>query len=121
MQYLLLDDILEIHDDLIERYGGSYGIRDISLIESALARPKCGYYSGVIKQASVLWESLSQNHPFIDGNKRTAYASMYVFLAINDVGICATSSQAFDFIINMYQKDAFSACNLEIWINKHIN
>jgi death-on-curing protein len=57
---------------LIERFGGSHGLRDQGALESALARPQTGYYLDLIEEAAALWESLSQNHPFIDGNKRIA-------------------------------------------------
>jgi len=64
-------------------YGGSQGVRDYGLLEAALYRPQTGYYAGLIEEAAALWESLAQNHPFIDGNKRTAFAATYTFLAIN--------------------------------------
>ena len=81
--YIRVDDILAIHADQIERYGGGQGIRDPGLLEAALFRPQTGYYPTLIEEAAALWESLSQNHPFVDGNKRTAFAATYVFLAIN--------------------------------------
>ncbi len=59
-----------IHKTLIDRFGGSYGIRDVGGLESALARPQTGYYRDLIEEGAALWESLSQNHPFIDDNKR---------------------------------------------------
>lgn len=72
--YLTLAEVLAIHDDQIERYGGSAGVRDCGLLEAALFRPQTGYYADLIEEAAALWESLAQNHPFIDGNKRTAFA-----------------------------------------------
>ncbi len=77
--YIRVDDILAIHADQIERYGGGEGIRDPGLLEAALFRPQTGYYRTLIEEAAALWESLSQNHPFVDGNKRTAFAATYVF------------------------------------------
>ena len=70
--YPLIDDVLLVHRTLIERFGGSYGLRDRGALESALARPQTGYYRDLIEEAAALWESLSQNHPFVDGNKRVA-------------------------------------------------
>jgi death-on-curing protein len=67
---------------LINRYGGSAGVRDMGALEAALYRPQSGYYEDVIQQAAALWESLSQNHPFVDGNKRIAFAAMDIFLRI---------------------------------------
>ena len=65
--YPSVDDALYAHARLIERFGGSTGIRDRNGLESALARPRSGYYKDIIQEAAALWESLSQNHPFIDG------------------------------------------------------
>src|ERR1700682_6445867 len=81
--YLTVAEVLAMHTDQIERYGGSHGVRDQGLLEAALLRPQTGYYADLIEEAAALWESLAQNHPFIDGNKRTAFAATYTFLAIN--------------------------------------
>ncbi|MBV9397760.1 MAG: type II toxin-antitoxin system death-on-curing family toxin [Bryobacterales bacterium] len=77
--YLTVAEVLAMHADQIERYGGSHGIRDPGLLEAALFRPQTGYYADLIEEAAALWESLSQNHPFIDGNKRTAFAATDTF------------------------------------------
>ena len=77
--YIRFEDVLAIHSDQIERYGGSQGLRDPGLLEAALFRPQTGYYQSLIDEAAALWESLSQNYPFVDGNKRTAFSSTYVF------------------------------------------
>ena len=87
--YLTLAEVLAIHADQIERYGGSGGVRDLGALEAALYRPQTGYYADLIEEAAALWESLAQNHPFIDGNKRTAFGAAYTFLAINGVRITA--------------------------------
>src|SRR5205807_8793046 len=81
--YLTVAEVLAMHDDQIERYGGSPGVRDQGLLEAALYRPQTGHYADLIEEAAALWESLAQNHSFVDGNKRTAFAAMYTFLAIN--------------------------------------
>jgi death-on-curing protein len=77
--YLTVAEVLAMHADQIERYGGSHGVRDPGLLESALNRPQTGYYADLIEEAAALWESLAQNHPFIDGNKRTAFAPRLPF------------------------------------------
>lgn len=84
--YLTLDDALGIHQDSIKAFGGSHGIRDQGGLEEAVMRPKSGYYPDVISEAAALWESLSQNHPFVDGNKRTAIASMAAHLGLTAIG-----------------------------------
>ena len=66
------DEVISTHAILIARLGGAAGIRDRGALESALARPRSGYYPDVIQEAAALWESLSQNHPFVDGSKRVA-------------------------------------------------
>src|ERR1700758_3704677 len=99
--YLTLADVLAIHADQIERYGGSHGVRDPGLLEAALFRPQTGYYADLIEEAAALWESLSQNRPFIDGNKRTAFAATYTFLAINGVRLPANAQQTYDLMARL--------------------
>ena len=114
--YIRVDDILAIHADQIERYGGGEGIRDPGLLEAALFRPQTGYYPTLIEEAAALWESLSQNHPFVDGNKRTAFAATYVFLAINGLDITATDDEAQDFVLELYDTTSVNLANLRAWL-----
>lgn len=79
-------DVLSGHARLLVLFGGAPGVRDRGALEAALARPQSGYYRDVIEQAAALLESLSQNHPFIDGNKRTAIAVTAAFLRSTDFG-----------------------------------
>ncbi len=62
-----IDEVIAVHARLIAKFGGSLGVRDRGALESALARPQSGYYEDIIQEAAALWESLSQNHPFVDG------------------------------------------------------
>ncbi len=78
-----LQETLELHDQLILRFGGSEGVRDLGLLESALVRPQTGYYDTLSMQAAALLQSLCQNHCFVDGNKRVAFASTAIFLRMN--------------------------------------
>ncbi|MBM3551165.1 MAG: type II toxin-antitoxin system death-on-curing family toxin [Alphaproteobacteria bacterium] len=117
--YLTVAEILAIHDDLIERYGGAAGLRDLGQLEAALFRPQTGYYADEIAQAVALWESLSQNHAFIDGNKRVAFAAMFAFLAINGVSLTATADEAWTFVSALYGSDAFRFEKLEAWLREH--
>lgn len=117
--YIRVDDILAIHADQIERYGGGEGIRDLGLLEAALFRPQTGYYPTLIDEAAALWESLSQNHPFIDGNKRTAFAGTYVFLAINGLEITATDDQTQDFVLGLYSTSSVTFENLRAWLSEN--
>ena len=117
--YIRVEDILAIHADQIERYGGDEGIRDPGLLEAALFRPQTGYYPTLIDEAAALWESLSQNHPFVDGNKRTAFAATYVFLAINGLEITATDDQAQDFVLGLYSASRVTFENLRAWLSEN--
>jgi death-on-curing protein len=114
--YIRVEDTLAIHADQIERYGGGEGIRDPGLLEAALFRPQTGYYPTLIDEAAALWESLSQNHPFVDGNKRTAFAATYVFLAVNGLEITATDDEAQDFVLGLYSASRVTFENLRAWL-----
>jgi death-on-curing protein len=114
--YLTVIDVLAIHTDQIERYGGSHGIRDAGLLEAALYRPQTGYYEGLIAEAAALWESLSQGHPFFDGNKRTAFACAYTFLFINGLRLNAGADKTWRFLDGHYEKGTLSFTVLEQWI-----
>ena len=78
-----LQEALELHDQLILRFGGSKGVRDLGLLESALVRPRTGYYDTLSMQAAALLQSLCQNHCFVDGNKPLAFVNTAIFLRMN--------------------------------------
>jgi death on curing protein len=118
--FLTMADVLAIHEDLIERYGGIAGIRDAGLLEAALFRPQTGYYADLIEEAAALWESLSQNHPFPDGNKRTAFAATYTFLAINGARLTADAQETHEFIAGLHEKDGFIFDALVAWLRRHV-
>ncbi len=114
--YLTPIEVLAIHADQIQRYGGSEGLRDPGALEAALYRPQTGYYEDVFEEAAALWESLAQNHPFVDGNKRTAFAAMYTFLVMNSVKLTAGPEPAYDFISGLYAENDFSFKRLAHWL-----
>ncbi|MDA0339889.1 MAG: type II toxin-antitoxin system death-on-curing family toxin [Proteobacteria bacterium] len=118
--YLTIADILAIHENLIERFGGSHGIRDMGALESALFRPQTGYYADLIEEGAALWESLAQYHPFVDGNKRVAFAGMYVFLAANGVTVDSDPLEAYVFINGLYETQTFTFDKLLNWLKAHI-
>ena len=119
-EYLTVAEVLAMHADQIERYGGSHGVRDQGLLEAALYRPQTGYYVDIIEEAAALWESLAQNHAFIDGNKRTAFAATYTFLAINGVRLTADAEQTHAFIVGLYETNQFSFDKLVPWLRGHV-
>ena len=114
--YLTIADVLAMHKDQIERYGGADGLRDPGQLEAALFRPQTGYYPDLIAEAAALWESLSQNHPFVDGNKRTAFAATYTFLTINGVKITADADSLWEFLSHLYKTGSFSFEPLDEWL-----
>jgi|SRR5580658_5256893 death-on-curing protein len=118
--YLTMAEALAIHTDQIERYGGSHGIRDPGLLEAALYRPQTGYYADLMEEAAALWESLSQNHAFIDGNKRTAFAATYTFLAINGARLASDAEETYAFVSALYERNQFSFANLVPWLRDHV-
>jgi death-on-curing protein len=77
------DEVIAVHALRIAQFGGSLGVRDRGTIESALAGPQSGYYEDIIQEAAALWESLFQNHPFLDGNKRVAVTVTAAFLRVS--------------------------------------
>lgn len=117
--YLTLADIFAIHIDQIERYGGADGLRDMGQLEAALFRPQTGYYDDLIAEAAALWESLSQNHPFVDGNKRTSFAATYTFLAINGLEINADPDAIYSFVMKLYETNGFDFDTLDKWLRSN--
>ena len=112
-----------IQDILIEKFGGARGIRDRGLLESALSRPFQTFdnrdlYPTVIEKAAALIESIINNHPFIDGNKRIGYVLLRLFLIENDFDLEANQNEKYDFVINIASQkiDFDQVC---IWIINH--
>lgn len=98
IEFLGLDEILEIHRDQIERYGGSAGIRDIGLLQSAVAMPAAGFggdylHQDIFEMAAAYLFHITQNHPFVDGNKRTGTVAAVVFLEMNGVELDADEDE----------------------------
>ncbi|HXL21936.1 MAG TPA: type II toxin-antitoxin system death-on-curing family toxin [Candidatus Dormibacteraeota bacterium] len=118
--YLTVAEVLAIHADQIGRYGGAHGVRDQGLLEAALYRPQTGYYADLLEEAAALWESLAQNHCFIDGNKRTAFAAMYTFLAINGLSLKADAEETYEFIAELYRANQFRFEKLVAWLQGQV-
>jgi death-on-curing protein len=118
--YLTVAEVLAMHADQIDRYGGSHGIRDQGLLEAALYRPQTGYYADLIEEAAALWESLAQNHAFIDGNKRAAFAATYTFLAINGARLAPDAEETFAFIAALYEAHQFRFEKIVPWLRSNV-
>ena len=117
VDYIRVGDVPAIHADQIDRYGGSHGVRDPGSLEAALFRPQTGHYPSLVDEAAALWEGLSQNHPFVDGNKRTAFAATYVFLAINGLRINATDEETQEFLLDLYETGQLQYEHLRQWLS----
>jgi death-on-curing protein len=101
-----MSEVLLILQDQIRRYGGKFGVRDPALLSSALAMPSSSFsghylHKGILDQAAAYLFHLCQNHPFVDGNKRTALASSLVFLKLNGVEISDPKGRLYDLVMRV--------------------
>ncbi len=106
MKFLAEEQVLFIHSRIIDETGGTHGIRDLALLQSAVARPQSTFsgkelYQDIFHKAAALMESLIKNHPFLDGNKRTAITSASMYLLRNGYSIETTQSEIEHFTLNM--------------------
>ncbi|MGA2327346.1 MAG: type II toxin-antitoxin system death-on-curing family toxin [Bryobacteraceae bacterium] len=118
--YPTVEEVISIHARLIARFGGSAGLRDLGALESALARPRTGYYEDLMQEAAALWESLSQNHPFVDGNKRVGVTATAGFLRVNGYRLEFEDDAAFAFLVDLYESGRFRFAELERWLRQHV-
>ena len=114
--YLTVADVLGMHTILMQRYGGAGGVRDPGALEAALFRPQTGYYSDIIAEAAALLESLAINHPFVDGNKRIAFAAADVFLRINGWYLKRQPMIVHTEMLQMLETGTFDIAHLEPWL-----
>ncbi len=117
---MTVPDVLYIHSDLIENYGGSHGVRDMGALESALFRPQSGYYEDLIQEACALLESVAMNHPFVDGNKRAAFGAMEVFLMVNEHEVIGESMALYRHFIRLFETGNFRLAELEVYLRPRI-
>lgn len=118
IDYLTTIEVLSIHAIMINKYGGSPGLRDLGALEAALFRPRTGYYSDIISQAAALMESLAIIYPFIDGNKRVAFAVVDVFLRINNFHLVVENNKVYKEMMKMFDKQTFDYDHIEPWLRK---
>ena len=111
-----LQETLELHEQLILRFGGSAGVRDMGLLQSALLRPQTGYYDTLSMQAAALLQSLCQNHCFVDGNKRVAFACTAIFLRMNGYRLSVEPDAGESFMIDQVIQEKIAIEDIASWL-----
>lgn len=122
-KFLTLDEVIAIHESMIENYGGSHGIRDIGLIQSAITRPQATFggedlYPSIFDKAAALFHSLIFNHAFVDGNKRTTVASTARFLSKNGYNLETAQIEFVNFPLQVENKH-LSLEEIAKWLEKN--
>lgn len=118
-RFLTFQEVVEINADTVRRHGGIHAVRDHAALEAAIGRPQNGYYGDVIEEAAALFESLSQNHPFVDGNKRTAFTAAAVFLMLNGQELLFDDSLAYSWLMSLYDTQRLTKAELDSWLRSH--
>ena len=121
--FLTLEQILIIHEDQLERYGGSFGLRDLPLLESAIFRPQSSFggedlYVTIFDKAAAMMHSLLKNHAFVDGNKRTATVSTIMLLELNRYKLAVNQKELVEFAMHV-ENEALSLDEIASWLQKH--
>ena len=115
-----VEEVIVMHDALIGAFGGIQGIRDEGALVSALMRPQLGYYDGLVPEAAALMESLVNNHPFVDGNKRVAFFVTDAFLRMNGHFIDCDNDEAYGFFRRMFDASTFRFSELNTWLEEKV-
>ncbi len=121
--YLTVEEVLALHEISIKKFGGTNGLRDLGLLESAVYQPQQSFggedlYLELWDKASIMGYSISENQPFLDGNKRTAALSMMVFLEINDYETIAQEGEVYKVIMRVANKQLTREA-LASWLKKN--
>lgn len=115
-----VQEALYLHTELLSRFGGREGVLDIGLLESALGRPRSGYYASLSEQAAALMHSLAKNHAFVDGNKRVAFALTAIFLLMNGFNLKVNADDAEDFVLKVAASKIDDISSIANWLEKRI-
>jgi death-on-curing protein len=123
VEYLTATEVLLLHARLIQRIGGSGGVRDMALLESALGRPQATFdgdelYPDLWSKAAALMHSLIRNHPFVDGNKRTSLTATAIFLELNGYHLATSSESVLAFVRRVVRGD-MELEEIAIWLEAH--
>ncbi|HWH32654.1 MAG TPA: type II toxin-antitoxin system death-on-curing family toxin [Egibacteraceae bacterium] len=117
-EYLTVVEVMALHRLLLQRDGGTAGIRDPGALQAALYRPLTGYYTDLVEEAAALFESLIVNHAFLDGNKRVAFAAMDVFLRLNGMRLTAEPTAIHAFLMDLFDRNALRFEHVEPWLRR---
>ena len=117
--YLTVAEIYQMQHILIESFGGLHGVRDKNAVEAAVFRPQTGYYNSIEEEAAALMESLANNHGFIDGNKRIAFAAAATFLLVNGILLEIDAAEGEEFIVGSLERREFHFSKIVEWIRQH--
>ncbi|HVA96704.1 MAG TPA: type II toxin-antitoxin system death-on-curing family toxin [Candidatus Acidoferrales bacterium] len=123
MKYLTVADILLLHNLVIDEFGGSHGLRDLGLLESAVMRPQATFdgsdlYKTVYNKAAALLHSLLMNHQFVDGNKRTAMLSVMTFLELNGYLFNARQKEVVEYALYIENSQP-KIEEISVWLKNH--
>lgn len=118
-RHLSAEEVIEINAEVVRKFGGIHGLRDRAGLLSAVGRLQSGYYRDAIEEAAALFESLSQNHPFLDGNKRTAITATGVFLLMNGFDLQFDDLQAYEWLMHLYETGRVNKSTVELWLRAH--
>lgn len=119
-EYLRVIEVLTLHAILIDKFGGTDGVRDLGALEAAVFRPQTGYYEDSIAEAAALIESLIQNHPFLDGNKRTAVAAADVHLRMNGFELAGDSMEHHRFLVGLMERGDVDWKAIDAWLRENV-
>jgi death on curing protein len=118
--FLTVAEVYAMQHRLIDLFGGLHGVRDQGAVEAAVFRPQTGYYNSIEEEAAALMDSLGNNHGFLDGNKRIAFAAADVFLRRNGFYIDVGAGEGHDFIYGSMDRGEFRFAQIVEWIRKHV-
>jgi death-on-curing protein len=120
--FLTLDEVLALHADQVERYGGDHGVRDVGLLESAIAMPQAtfsGYlHASLTEMAAAYLFHLVRNHPFLDGNKRAGLMTALVFLGLNGLELDADADRLTELVLGV-AAGKVSKAETTVFIERH--
>ncbi len=123
-EFLTLDDLLALQADQIDRYGGAHGVRDVGLLESALAAPRATFagaylHGSIAEMAAAYLFHVVGNHPFVDGNKRAGLAAAIAFLGLNDLWLDAPDDDLVDLVVGVADRRVDKS-EVAVFIKGHV-